>query len=58
MITVVSAGEQPALRCRNYFLAALPTVNAFTTIPFGCTPTGIIVNNEYSVGSSFRGERF
>jgi hypothetical protein len=33
-------------------------INAFTTIPFGCTPTGIMVNSEYSVGSSLRGVRF
>ncbi len=41
-----------------YFLAAPPTINAFTTIPFGCMPTGIIVSSEYSVGSSFRAVRF
>jgi len=37
-----------------YFVA----MNVFTTIAFGCTPTGIIVNSEYSLGSSFRGLRF
>ena len=33
-----------------YFPAA---TNAFTTILFGCTPTGIMVSREYSLGSSF-----
>ena len=29
-------------------------MNAFTTIPFGCTPTGINVSSEYSDVSSVR----
>ncbi len=33
-------------------------MNAFTTIAFGCTPTGISVSSEYSVVSSLRGFAF
>ena len=34
-------------------------MNAFTTIAFGCTPTGISVSSEYSdVSSVRRGLRF
>ena len=33
-------------------------MNAFTTTLFGCTPAGIIVSKEYSLGSSFRHLRF
>jgi hypothetical protein len=39
-------------------MMGLLTMNAFTAIAFGCTPTGIMVSSEYSVGSSFRGVRF
>ena len=38
----------------SYFVA----MNVFTTIAFGCMPTGISVNSEYSLGSSLRGLRF
>jgi len=46
------------LRDRCYFLPGLLIMNALTTIAFGCTPTGIMVRSEYSVGSSLRGRRF
>jgi hypothetical protein len=42
----------------RYFLLPALAMNVFTTIAFGCTPTGISVSNEYSVGSSFRALRF
>ena len=41
-----------------YFRAVPPTRNALTTMFRGCTPTGIMVKSEYSLGSSFRGLRF
>ena len=39
---------------RFYFVA----MKVFTTMAFGCTPTGIRVSKEYSLGSSLRGLRF
>src|ERR1700741_333975 len=41
-----------------YFRTGPFSMNAFTTILFGCTPTGIMVSREYSLGSSLRGLRF
>ena len=35
----------------DYFLLALLIRKAFTTIAFGCMPTGIRVRSEYSVVS-------
>jgi len=53
--------EEPAILCPRrapYFVFGPVTMNALTVIPFGCKPTGIMVSNEYSVGSSFRAVRF
>ena len=36
----------------NYFWGGLASTNDFTTILFGCTPAGIMVSREYSLGSS------
>ena len=47
------AGEGKT-RDSAYFVAR----KVFTTIAFGCTPTGISVSSEYSLGSSLRGLRF
>src|SRR5215468_2681978 len=41
-----------------YFRIGPVSKNDFTTILFGCWPTGIIVSREYSVGSSRRGLLF
>ena len=38
--------------------AYLVAIKVFTTMAFGCTPTGINVSREYSLGSSLRGLRF
>ncbi len=43
----------------SYRAPILVARNDFTTIWFGCIPTGIIVSSEYSEGSNFfRGVRF
>ncbi len=42
----------------KFYGAGLASTNDFTTILFGCTPTGIIVSREYSLGSSLVRARF